>query len=369
MNANKNIYAVILAGGMGTRFWPVSRKSNPKQFLNITGKGSLLQETLARIKSTVGRSRIFIVTNAQYRKAIERQVSRFRIPKENILLEPKGKNTAPAICWASAKIHKIDPDAVIAVLPSDHLIANRRKFLKVLKEAVSLAQDEYLVTLGIVPTRPETGYGYLQTTKKKVNGRPIIKVKQFKEKPSLAKAKQFIKRNREPHRVHGHKPNVVYGYFWNSGMFVWKSSVILKEFKKYLPRIYRLVGEKVGSAHIKKVWHRLPNISVDYGILEKAKNVVVVPAIGIDWSDLGSWQSLMEVLNKDKNGNVFKGDVIAVNTKNTFVWGDQRVIVPIGLNDCLIIDTPDALMICRKDRSQLVKDVVSILQKNNRLEI
>lgn len=354
MKSNKNVYAVILAGGMGTRFWPVSRKSNPKQLLNITGKGSLLQETLARIRPIVSGSRTFIVTNARYRKAIARQVTRFRIPKTNILLEPSGKNTAPAILWAAAKIHEIDSNAVIAVLPSDHLIANRRKFLKVLGEAISLAQDEYLVTLGIVPTRPETGYGYLQTEKKKVNGRFIVAVKQFREKPSLAKAKQFIK-NRN--------------YFWNSGMFVWKSSVILKEFKRYLPSAYRLIGEKYGSAHIKKVWHRLPNISVDYGILEKAKNVVAVPAVGIAWSDLGSWESLMEVLNKNKKGNVFKGDVIAVNTKNTFVWGGQRVIAPIGLDDIIIIDTPDALLVCRKDQSQSVKDVVSILQKNSRLEI
>jgi len=348
MKPKPNIYAVILAGGMGTRFWPVSRKSNPKQFLNITGKGSLFHETLARIKPTVSGSRVFIVTNAQYQKAIERQVAQFRIPKANILLEPSGKNTAPAVCWAAAKIHKIDPDAVIAVLPSDHLIANRRKFAKVLGEAISLAQDEYLVTLGIIPTRPETGYGYLQTEKKKINGRSIIQVKKFKEKPSLAKAKQFMRKT---------------NYFWNSGMFVWKSSVILDEFKKYLPGVYRLVGQRVGAAHIKKVWHRLPNISIDYGILEKSKNVVAVPAGGIDWSDCGSWESLMEVLSKDKKG------VIAVNTKNTFVWGDQRVIVPIGLDDVLIIDSPDALMVCRKDRSQSVKDVVSILQKNNRLEI
>ena len=143
----------------------------------------------------------------------------------------------------------------------------------------------------------------------------------------------------------------------------------MNEFKKYLPGAYRLIGKKCGSAHIKKVWHRLPNISIDYGILEKSKNVVAVPASGIDWSDCGSWESLMEVLNKDKKGNVFKGDVIAINTKNTFVWSDQRVVVPIGLDDVIIIDAPDALMVCRKDRSQSVKDVVSILQKNNRLEI
>jgi len=354
MKGKQKIYAVILAGGMGTRFWPVSRESNPKQFLNITGKGSLLQETLARIRPKISGARVFIVTNAFYRNEIERQVSRFHIPKANILLEPKGRNTAPAICWAAAKIHKIDPDAIMAVLPSDHLIANRRKFLKVLGDAILLAQEHYLVTLGVIPTRPETGYGYLQTAKKKIGSKSIIVVKQFKEKPSLAKAKQFIKRK---------------NYFWNSGMFVWKSSVILREFKKYLPSVYRLVGEKVSCAHIEKVWHRLPNISIDYGILEKTKNIVAVPAPGIDWSDLGSWESLTEVLSKDKNGNIFKGDVIPINCKNTLVWGGKQVIALIGLDDIIIIDTPDALLVCRKDLSQSVKDVVSILQKNNRLEI
>jgi len=360
MKTNKNLYAVILAGGMGTRFWPVSRKSNPKQFLNITGKGSLLQETLARIQPKISGSHIFIVTNTSYRKALGRQVSRFQIPKANILLEPKGKNTAPAICWAAAKIYKINPDAVMAVLPSDHLIANQRRFLEVLGEAISLAQANYLVTLGIVPTRPETGYGYLQTATKRSNGQSIVQVTQFKEKPSLSKAKQFIKRK---------------NYFWNSGMFVWKSSVILREFKQYLPNVYKIfVGAglkpaRTGNSYIKKVWHRLPHISVDYGILEKAKNVVAVPAGGIDWSDLGSWESLTEVLNKDKHGNISKGDVISVHCKNTLVWGDKKVIAPVGLKNMIIIDTPDALLVCHKDHSQSVKDVVSVLQKNKRKEI
>jgi len=389
MKKHKNLYAVILAGGIGTRFWPVSRKSNPKQFLNITGKGTLLQETLARIKPQVRGSHIYIVTNAAYRKAIEQQVARFKIPKANILLEPKGKNTAPAICWAAAKIHKISPNAVMVVLPSDHIILNRSKFQKILGKAVRLAEENYLVTLGIVPTRPETGYGYLKTVKTKTNGRSIVKVQQFTEKPSLSKAKQFLKKNREPRGVHGHKPNAVYGYYWNSGMFVWKSAVILREFQKYLPKIYRVLvgaglprteapsrgvlGTEVkpaptGRDYINKVWPHLPNISIDYGILEKAKNVAAVPAVGIHWSDLGSWESLIEVLTKDHCGNIFKGNIVSVNCKDTLVWGDKKVIAPVGLDNMIIIDTPDALLVCRKDCSQAVKDVVSILQKNNRTE-
>ena len=353
MRTNKHLYAVILAGGTGTRFWPVSRKSRPKQFLDIAGKGSLLQGTLERIRPKVNGSRVFIVTSASYRKTIERQVSRFKIPKANIMLEPQGKNTAPAICWAAAKIHRIDPEAVMAVLPSDHLIAHPGKFSRVLGEAISLARKDYLVTLGIVPTRPETGYGYLQTKTKNAEGRPVVHVEKFKEKPSLSKARQFIKRK---------------NYFWNSGMFVWKSSVILGEFRKYLPGVYRLVGTKVGTAHVQKVWRRLPNISVDYGVLEKARNVVAVPAHGIGWSDLGSWESLREVLSPDQQGNIFKGDVISVDSKNTFVWGGQKVIAAVGLDNVIIVDAPDALLVCRADRSQSVKDVVSILQKNNRPE-
>jgi mannose-1-phosphate guanylyltransferase len=354
MRSSKNLYAVILAGGSGTRFWPVSRRSNPKQFLNFTGKGTLFQETLARIRPLIAGSRTFIVTNAVYRKTIEQQIKRFGIPKTNLLLEPSGKNTAPAIAWAAAKIQEIDPAAVMIVLPSDHLISKQGKFLQTLREAVRLAQEDYLVTLGIVPRRPETGYGYLKTVKMRRNGRLIVKVRKFTEKPSLPKAKQFLK-NRN--------------YFWNSGMFVWKCSAILHGLKAYLPQVYRLIGKKTGSAHIKLVWGRMPSISIDYGILEKAKNVVAVPAVGIGWSDLGSWESLAEISLKDKQGNLFRGDVIPVNCKNTFIWGQKKMIASIGLEGIVIIDTPDALLVCSRERSQDVKEIVNVLNAKKRKEI
>jgi mannose-1-phosphate guanylyltransferase/mannose-6-phosphate isomerase len=356
---NKNLYAVILAGGSGTRFWPVSRKLNPKQFLDITGQGTLFQETLARVQPNISGANVFVVTNAAYRKAIEKQIVRFKVPKKNVLLEPEGRNTAPAICWAAAKVHSVNPDAVMAVLPSDHLIQNHKKFLDILEEAVGLAGQGFLVTLGIVPTRPETGYGYLKTSTMKVDGKTIVKVARFTEKPDLSTAKRFIKRK---------------NYFWNSGMFVWKTAVILDAFRQYLPEVYRRLAAaergpvSTGQAYIDKVWGDLPNISIDYGILEKADNVAAVPAPGIDWSDLGSWESLAEVLDKDKHGNIFKGDVIPVECHNTLVWGNKKVIAPIGLSDIVIVDTPDALLVCRKDMSQHVKDVVSALNKNNRAE-
>jgi len=354
MTKNTNLYAVILAGGSGTRFWPVSRKSNPKQFLNIIGKGTLLQETLARIRPQIAGAHIFIITNAAYRNTVRRQTARFKIPKANILLEPEARNTAPAICWAAAVIQRIDPDAVMAVLPSDHLILEQKKFLKVLREAVQLARKNYLVTLGISPTRPDTGYGYLKTARKKVDGKQIIKVEKFTEKPSLSKAKQFLKTKK---------------YFWNSGMFVWKSSVVLDEFRRYLPEVYGLVGKETGMVHIRRVWRRMPHISIDYGVLEKSKNVVAVPAPGIGWSDLGSWESLIDVLSKDKRGNILKGDIVAVNCQNTLVWGEKKIIVPVGLNDMVIIDTPDALLVCPRDRSQDVRDVVNVLVKKKRREV
>ena len=352
--SSSNLYAVILAGGSGTRFWPASRKSNPKQFLDIAGKETLFQQTLARIKPMINGSHIFIVTNRSYSKIIERQAARFKVPRSNILLEPKAKNTAPAIAWAAAKIHKKNPDAVMAVLPSDHLISKHKKFLKVLKGAVRLAEEDYLVTLGIVPRRPETGYGYLKTAKIKVNGKQIIKVQKFTEKPSLSKAKQFIKKK---------------NYFWNSGMFVWKTSAILSELKKHLPGVHRLVSGRTCSTYMRSVWRRMPNVSVDYGILEKAKKVAAVPAPDIGWSDLGSWESLMEVSTKDKCGNIFKGDIIPVDCKNTFVWGYKKVIAPIGLEGMVVIDTPDALMICPKERSQDVREVVNALKAKKRKEI
>ncbi|MBN1870605.1 MAG: mannose-1-phosphate guanylyltransferase [Candidatus Omnitrophica bacterium] len=353
MPKNTNLFAVILAGGSGTRFWPVSRKSRPKQFLNIVGKRTLLQETLARIQPAISAARIFIITDVTYGNIVKQQTARFKIPKDNVLLEPEGKNTAPAVCWAAAIIQHIDPGAVLAVLPSDHLIFGRKRFLKVLREAVGLAQRNYLVTLGIHPTRPETGYGYLKTAKKNIGGKQIMMVERFTEKPSLLKAKQFLRTKK---------------YFWNSGMFVFRSSVILKEFQKYLPGVYRAVGRKAGMAHIRRVWKRLPKISVDYGILEKSKNVAAVPARGIGWSDLGSWESLTEILPKDQRGNILKGDIIAVDCRDTLVWTGRKLIAAVGLEGMAVIDTPDALLVCPKERSQDVREVVNVLTKKNRRE-
>lgn len=376
MAMDKNLHAVILAGGSGTRFWPLSRQSRPKQFLNLIGKKSLLQETLRRIAPKVPRQNIWIVASRRYQREIRRQVAGFGLKSAQMLWEPKGKNTAPAIFWAAAKIHAKDPQSVMAVFPSDHLITNPVKFLQLLSKAVGLAQHDYLVTFGIVPTRPETGYGYLKTKKEK----GVLRVEEFIEKPALTKARRFLKINRRD-KFSRRLPMGSVGipterkrasektcpYMWNSGMFVWKTQTILAAFKRYLPSIYASQKEVIGGHGQRlKRWAGLPAISVDYGILEKAQNVAAVAAAGIGWSDVGSWEALAEFLPKDKKGNTARGNVVSIDCCNTLIFGKKRLVAAIGLADMLVIDTPDALLVCSKARSQEVKTIVDILRKCKR---
>ena len=341
-----NLYAVILAGGSGTRFWPLSRASNPKQFLKIAGNKSLLYETINRIKGQFYPANILIFTNAAFKNKVKAQIKSFKISDENIFLEPEGKNTAPAICWAASVIERMNPDAIMCVLPSDHFITNKAKFSQTLDRACALAQDNYLVTLGIEPNRPETGYGYLKIKTE----RGITRVVKFTEKPSLGVAKQFVKAK---------------NYLWNSGMFIWKASVILDQFQEYLPNIYKPFNE-VKDIHT--FWSKLPSISIDYGILEKAHSVVAVSARDIGWSDLGSWESLIDILAKDKHGNIIDGDALQLGCANVFIKSHKRFVSVIGANNLIVIDTPDALLVCQKDMSQKVRDVVGFLKKAKRKE-
>lgn len=343
MDTKSNLHAVILAGGSGTRFWPVSRQNRPKQFLTLVGKESLLRQTIRRVAPKVLAENVWIVANRRYQKEIKRHTSGLGIRASQILLEPKGKNTAPAIGWAAARIHARDPRAVMAVLPSDHLIQNARAFLNALDKALRLARQDQLVTFGIVPTRAETGYGYLKT---KRSGN-VLWVERFVEKPDLAKAKQFVKSG---------------AYLWNSGMFVWKTETILEAFRKYLPSVYAARGNML------KAWPNLPAISIDYGVLERADNVAAVAA-DIGWSDLGSWESLAEILPKDKSGNSLKGNVTMLDCRNSFVWADKRLVATVGIHDLVIIDTPDALLVCPKHLSQEVKKLIEIFKKKQRREV
>ena len=347
------VCAVILAGGSGTRFWPLSRKKTPKQFLNIIGRRSLFEETLRRIRTKIRKENIFIITNALYARTVKKQAAAFGIPPSNILLEPEGKNTAPSIAWAAARLKAIHNDAIMVVLPSDHLILNNHAFLKNIAEAIRLAADGFLVTFGIVPTRPETGYGYLRVEKSRLKGKTVFLVKKFIEKPSKQKAQRLFKAK---------------DYLWNSGMFAWRVTVILKEFKKHLPVFYRAFKDRNDAAYVRKVWRSLPSISIDYGILEKVRRLAAVPSKRMGWSDLGSWQALSDVLKRDTDGNILKGDIINLGSKNTFILGKSRLIAAVGLNNIVAVDTPDALLICRKDLSQDVRALAAVLQKKKRRE-
>lgn len=348
-----NLYVVILAGGSGTRFWPASRAALPKQFLSLVGDKTMLQETLSRVQSKVGGDRVYIVTNKRFAGIIAKQTKAYKVPKANILLEPSGKNTAPAIAWAASLIKSRDPEAVMAVLPSDHLIQNQKAYLSTLDQAVALANDNYLVTLGIVPTRPETGYGYIKGKKVSRSGKVLHEVEQFVEKPNLQTAIGYLKTKK---------------YFWNSGMFIWRASVILEEFRQYLPAIHQAFSNGNSQKAVEKFWDGLAGISIDYGIMEKAKRVAVVPA-DIGWSDVGSWEALWEVSAKDPSANVFRGDVVTHSSNGNLVFGHKRLIALVGLNDMVVVDTPDVLLVCAKKQSQEVKAIVDLLKEKKRQEL
>jgi mannose-1-phosphate guanylyltransferase/mannose-6-phosphate isomerase len=343
-------YAVILAGGTGTRFWPFSRELEPKQFMQIIGDKSLLQDTIKRIDGLVLPKNIFIVTNFKYLYEIKHQVAAFRIPEANIILEPQGKNTAPAIGLCAQLISRRDKEATLIVLPSDHFIKDINKFRGCLRRAIELANRGLLVTLGIKPQNASTGYGYIRTGLKK-NG--YSTVEKFLEKPDLPKAKAYFKDKR---------------FYWNSGMFVWKAVSFLEETRKYLPKLHTLLGMIRTVNDIEKVWSKIDPISVDYGIMEHSKKIALIPA-SFYWTDLGSWDAMNALLPKDKSGNVIQADCLGVDSRGVSVFSrGGRLISLVGVKDMIIVDTPDALLVCDKHKSQDVKKVVDILKSSKRKE-
>jgi len=336
-------YAIILSGGIGSRLWPLSSRKEPKQFLNICSAKSTLEETLRRIGGLIKNEHIYIATNRLHVKKIKGCTKKSGIPKENFLFEPKGKNTLAPIGVLSHRISLLDSDAVVVVLPCDHLIRQRNKFLRLLAKAINVAGDGFIVTLGIRPTRPETDYGYIKVKSKiKHQKSKIYKVKKFIEKPRLSKAKRLIKDK---------------GVFWNSGMFVFKASAILEEIKKYVPDAYNIIKQIRNKQDLKRLWHRFPSISLDYGVMEKTKKAALLPA-DFGWVDLGSWRAVAEIMKKDKNGNIFKGKCIDIGTKDSFVWSDKGLVATLGLNNIIIVDTKDSLLVCSKDKAGDVKKLI-----------
>lgn len=352
--SKNKVYALILAGGVGSRFWPFSRELEPKQFMQLVGKESLLQDTIRRIQGFIKPENVYIMTNKTYLYEIKKQVDKFRLPEENIILEPAGKNTAPAIGYFSGFILKKDKDALFVTLPSDHYIKDKRKFRKTIDKALVPAQKGFLVTVGIKPRKPSTGYGYIKvkgkTKKTKLN---YFLVEKFLEKPNIKKATKYAAGK---------------DYFWNSGMFIWRADVFLRELRKYQPALDTRLSAIHSKEDLQRVWPGISPISVDYGIMEHSKNIALVPA-DFGWTDLGSWDALEEVLPKDKQKNIIQADSLNYNCEGISVYSRSgRLICTLGLNDLIIADTPDALLVCHKDKAQDVKQVVDSLKKFKRKE-
>lgn len=355
-------FGVIMAGGGGTRFWPLSRISTPKQFLNITGDDSMINDTIKRIKGIIPLDKIIIVTNKSQQKTLAKIIGD-DIPQENILVEPIGRNTAACIAYAALEIKKRCSDAIMGVFPSDHYIKDVDEFQEVLKSACSIAQNtDKLITIGIKPTFPSTGYGYIKYENGKIQAKEksAFNVLDFVEKPNSLKAKAYLKSG---------------NYLWNSGMFIWKTSVILKNFERFLPRLYGkiiklepYIDTEQEEEMVEKIYPTLPSISIDYGIMERANDVVVIPG-DFGWSDVGSWDSLGSLFPTDENGNIVKGDLVDIDTHNSIVYSNGRLVATVGLEDMIVVETCDALLVCPKNKAQDVKKVVEKLKEIGREEL
>ena len=360
------LHVVILAGGSGTRFWPLSREKMPKQLLNILGDRSMLAMTLDRACALVPEERIWIVTTRSQSNEIRRELHALHLNKFQLIEEPAGRNTAAAIGLAAVKILHKDPKGVLAVLPADHHIDKENRFLELVEAGRNVAETGWLVTLGISPTRPETGYGYIWKGRPIENtldinnlGVDVFKVIQFTEKPDQETAEKYL-RSRE--------------FFWNSGIFLWRADQFMDEMKRSLPEHYRGLME-IGSLddlsshkdRIEKVYKELTAISVDYGIMEHSDKVAMIPA-DIGWSDVGSWAALREINEKDLDGNVIKGNVLALDSRDSLLYGQDRLVAALGVDGLVVVDTPDAVLVCRDDMSQDVRKIVKQLIDEDRDE-
>ncbi|KQC06265.1 MAG: mannose-1-phosphate guanylyltransferase [Smithella sp. SDB] len=351
------MYAVIMAGGRGTRFWPRSRGKKPKHLLDITSKKTIIQETVDRIKPIINPDNILIVTGKKHSGILIKQLP--EIPLQNIIIEPEGKNTAACIGLAALHVQKRALGEIMVVLPSDHAIADSREFNSVIEAAAkTAAQEEGLVTIGIKPSSANTGFGYIEQADllKKIDGKEIFHVKSIREKPDFQQAQAFIQNG---------------NFFWNSGMFIWKISTILKEINRWLPDLYaglmkinEVLGSPDESIIVPRVYKKLKSISIDYGVMEKANNVFMLKG-DFGWSDVGSWDALWEISAKDRKGNVVTGgsNVIFEDTEGSLVYCPQKLVATVGVKDLIIVETKDALLICKKGSSQDVKKIVEVLEE------
>lgn len=338
------IYTVIMAGGRGTRFWPASTEKRPKQFLPIVGDKPLIIQTKERVETITPLQRIRVVTTPK----LEKDIRELGFKKKNILVEPKGMNTLYAIAFSAAKLLEKDKEAVMLTLPSDHWIYDNEEFIKTIKSGIKWAKEGFLVTYGIVPSRPETGYGYIERGEKL--GESIIKAKRFTEKPKIKTANDYLKSN---------------NFLWNSGIFLWQAQVIMNEIKKHRPEISEYIDkicEKPNNENVKSFYEKGVPISVDYGVLERSEKVVVVES-HFKWDDVGTWVSLERIESSNEDGNVIKGEVFAFNCQDNIFYSEDGIIVAKDLSKMAVVRTKKATLIIPKADAQELKDIVGQLPK------
>ncbi len=353
------MYALIMAGGSGTRLWPASREARPKQLLGLLSERTMLQEACQRVAPLVPDDQIFVVTSEAYTDVVRQQIP--QVPAANVIGELEGHGTAPCIGLSALYLKRLDPEAVMAVLTADHYIEKADELRGALGAAAQVAEEGRLVTLGIEPNRPATGYGYIERGERlaRISGLDVYRVEKFTEKPDLSTAQAFMESGR---------------YYWNSGMFIWKVSAILREFEKLMPRLYAQLMEidaALGTAEeravLELVWPQVKKETIDYGIMERAEDVAVIP-VDIGWSDVGSWATLLELLPADGEGNVVVGQHVGLDTRGCLIHGSCHLVTTIGLEDMIIVDTEDALLVCPRERAQEVRDLVKKLRESGREE-
>ena len=359
------MYAVIIAGGSGSRFWPKSRENLPKQLLSIVGQETMIQSTVGRISPVIPVENIWVITNEKHALETCYQLKNFGFSPSQLLTEPIARNTSAAIGYSAKILSQINPDAIMSIFPADHVIITTEPFLKLLKQAEAIANENHIVTLGIKPTSPETGYGYIKQGKKiKENS---FKVDRFIEKPDKLAAEKYLKEG---------------GYYWNSGIFVWKVSTLLNEIRLYLPKLHEQLEElAINTAPIKgkypyqklntsggKIFHSLESISIDHGVMEKSNKIVVLPA-DIEWNDVGTWTSLAAISKNDSHRNVISGNVVSIDNSDSIIQADDRLVAALGLKNIILIDTPDALLVCTKERAQDIKKIVEKMKLEKRPEV
>jgi mannose-1-phosphate guanylyltransferase len=356
---NRHHYGLILAGGRGTRFWPRSRKRSAKQVLNVVGERSLIQDTVERLSPVIPPERLWILTNRHLRGEIIRQLP--GIPPHQVLAEPAQRNTAPAIGLAAQILHAADPDALMGVFPADHVISKPSVYRAALRAGLKGAAAGHLMVVGIQPRWAETGYGYIEFPRGTAPGAAApLAVKRFHEKPVLSKARRYLAAG---------------NYYWNSGMFFWRAGVLLQQLRLYLPKTATILASlpPVSSGRFaSQLAHSFPlcdNISIDYAVLEKASIVRGIAAGDFGWNDVGSWNAVYELLSRDASGNVLPRDSFVLDAHNNFVDARGKTIALLGVDDLIVVDTPDALLVARRDRAQEVGDIVKALEKANRHDL